>query len=221
MRILLVEDDPLLCRDVSTYLLAEGHQIEVMTRGDWAASFAVDNAEHLDLAILDLGLPQLSGMEVLRYWRRHQVLMPVLILTARNSWQERVEGLNAGADDYLGKPFQREELLARLEALRRRVQQQGLPDLLVGPLRLDDGRQSVWCEDREENLTATEFGMLRLLMQNPGKIISKQQLLDVSGDWQEEKNENLAEVYIRRLRLKVGTDRIRTFRGQGYRLDAS
>ncbi|MDO6682305.1 MULTISPECIES: response regulator transcription factor [unclassified Oceanobacter] len=217
MNILLVEDDPQLSRDVGRYLSKAGYGVEYLERGDWAARYLPEHQDVIGCVVLDLGLPYLSGLEVLAGWRRQGISTPVLILTARNSWQERVDGLNAGADDYLGKPFQSEELLARLEALRRRVEQQGQIQLVVDGLILDETKQQVsdgagMCA----SLTATEFAMLRLLMQKAGQIVSKQQLLDTTYDWQEEKNENLVEVYIRRLRKKIGQQRIHTYRGQGY-----
>lgn len=217
-QVLLVEDDPQLSRDVAFYLIQAGYQVEAIDRGDWAMSHPDVHNGRFDLAVLDLGLPGAPGLQVLQHWRAHGILLPVLILTARNSWQERVDGLNAGADDYLGKPFRKEELLARLEAMRRRLQQDGQLRLTVYGLTLDEERQKVMLNEQrqEQELTATEFSMLRLLMQKAGKPVSKQQLLDSHYGWQEEKDDNLVEVYIRRLRRKIGEQRIRTLRGQGY-----
>lgn len=220
MNLLLVEDDPQLSRDIQAYLIDAGHRCEHLNRGDWACDYLVDNPAGFDAAILDLGLPECSGIEVLKYWRRAGLTLPVLILTARNSWQERVEGLNAGADDYVGKPFQREELLARLDALHRRIRQQGRTMLEVNGIQLDTEARSVTSAAGENvSLTEIEFSLLQLLMQQAGKIVSKQQLLDAAYDWQEEKSDNLIEVYIRRLRKKLGNQVIRTHRGQGYRME--
>ena len=222
-QVLLVEDDPQLSRDVSHYLIQAGYQVEAIERGDWAAGHPDVLAGRFDLAVLDLGLPGLSGLQVLQRWRAAAVLMPVLILTARNSWQERVDGLNAGADDYLGKPFRKEELLARLEAMRRRLQQDGQTQLKAGNLTLDEERQLIQIEQGNnittQELTPTELSMLRLLMQKAGRPVSKQQLIDSHYDWQEETSTNLVEVYIRRLRRKIGEQKIRTLRGQGYVLE--
>ena len=220
MNLLLVEDDPHLSRDILTFLSATGHQCEHLDRGDWACDYLTNPSVEFDAAILDIGLPERSGIEVLQYWRSAGITMPVLILTARNSWQERVEGLNAGADDYLGKPFQREELIARLEALHRRVTRQGRNVLEGGGITLDLEAKCVELPSGERpSLTETEFAILQLLMQNSARIVSKQKLLEATCDWQDEKSDNLIEVYIRRLRQKLGKNAITTYRGQGYRMD--
>lgn len=230
MYILLVEDDPTLSQDILTALQAAGHQCEHIDRGDWAQNHLQRNVENylknshensalFDIVILDLGLPHKNGMDVLKYWRSHNIAIPVVILTARDSWQERVDGLNAGADDYLGKPFHMQELLARLEALRRRGQQQGHTQLQAAGICLDEDKQQA-CLDSGLclTLTATEFSMLKTLMLHAGKLVSKQQLLQSCYDWQEEKSDNLVEVYIRKLRQKLGKEAITTYRGQGYML---
>ena len=230
MNILLVEDDPTLSQDIITALQTNGHQCDHINRGDWAQNHLQQNFERelenkhdnqaaFDIVILDLGLPKKSGMDVLKYWRNHHISTPVLILTARDSWQERVDGLNAGADDYLGKPFHMPELLARLEALRRRDQQHGHTQLQAAGICLDEDKQQACLESGLcLTLTATEFSMLKILMLNAGKLVSKQQLLQSCYDWQEEKSENLVEVYIRKLRKKLGKEAIATYRGQGYML---
>lgn len=220
MNLLLVEDDPHLSRDILTFLSEAGHSCEHLARGDWACDYLTNPAVNFDAVILDIGLPERSGIEVLRHWRATGITLPVLILTARNSWQERVEGLNAGADDYLGKPFQREELMARLEALHRRMTRQGRNTLEVAGMCLDlEAKCITLSSGAQPSLTETEFAMLQLLMQNPGHIISKQKLLDATNDWQEEKSDNLVEVYIRRLRQKLGKQLITTHRGLGYRME--
>ena len=222
MDILVVEDDPILSQDIITAMQAAGHTCDHLDRGDWALNYLQENNKNsntFDIVILDLGLPEKSGMEVLKYWRSHKILTPVLILTARDSWQERVDGLNAGADDYLGKPFHMQELLARLEALRRRDQQQGNTQLQAAGICLDEDKQQACLESGEcLTLTATEFSMLKILMQQAGRMVSKQQLLESCYGWQEEKSENLVEVYIRKLRQKLGKQTITTYRGQGYML---
>ncbi|CCK76068.1 transcriptional regulator [Oleispira antarctica RB-8] len=222
MKILVVEDDPLLSQDIITALQAAGHKCDHIDRGDWAQSYLLEdheNSNRFDMVILDLGLPEKNGIEVLKYWRRHNILTPVLILTARDSWQEIVDGLNSGADDYLCKPFHMLELLARLEALRRRDQQQGHTQLQAAGIYLDEDKQQACLESGEcLTLTATEFSMLKTLMLHSGKMVSKQLLLESCYDWQEEKSENLVEVYIRKLRKKLGKQAITTYRGQGYML---
>ncbi len=230
MYILLIEDDPTLSQDILTALSTAGHQCEHFDRGDWAQDYLQQNVENplknnhenaslFDIVILDLGLPYKNGMDVLKYWRNRNIVIPVLILTARDSWQERVDGLNAGADDYLGKPFHMQELLARLEALRRRDQQQGHTQLQAAGICLNEDKQQA-CLDSGLclTLTATEFSMLKILMLHAGKLVSKQQLLQSCYDWQEEKSDNLVEVYIRKLRQKLGKETITTYRGQGYML---
>ncbi|MTW20521.1 response regulator transcription factor [Allochromatium palmeri] len=217
MRLLLVEDDPA--------------QIVALLPALNAAGFAVDQAqdgviggrlgelEPYDVIVLDLGLPKRPGLEVLRHWRARGLAVPVLILTARDAWPERVDGLKAGADDYLGKPFHVEELIARLNALTRRAAGNLRPELAVGGLSLDEDLQRVTRSDGEtRELTGTEFRLLRYLMLNPGRILSKTQLLEHVYDLEAERGDNLIEVYVRRLREKIGRDCIQTLRGQGYLL---
>jgi two-component system OmpR family response regulator len=215
MRLLLVEDD----RD-----LADG------LRGDLdGAGFAVDYADNgidggflgadapYDVIILDLGLPGRPGLEVLRDWRARGIRTPVLVLTARDAWHERVDGLKAGADDYLGKPFHVEELLARIQALVRRAAGNPAPTLSVGGLTLDEDRQCAILPDGGEmDLTGTEFRLLRYFMHNPDKVLSKDRLTEHVYDQEAETGSNLIEVYVRRLRDKIGRDRVQTQRGQGY-----
>jgi DNA-binding response OmpR family regulator len=167
--------------------------------------------------ILDLGLPGLSGLEVLRRWRAAGNDAPVIVLTARDAWHERVAGFKAGADDYLGKPFHVEELLARIGALQRRRGGQAGPAVVAGNLRLDEDRQEVLLPDGATvPLTGTEFRLLRCFMLNPGRVLSKTRLTEHVYDQDFDRDSNLIEVYVRRLREKVGRDRILTRKGQGY-----
>ncbi|HWS02985.1 MAG TPA: response regulator transcription factor [Gammaproteobacteria bacterium] len=173
--------------------------------------------EPYDAIVLDLGLPRRPGLEVLRNWRGGGLATPVLILTARDAWHEKVEGFQAGADDYLGKPFHVEELVARLNALIRRASGVARPDLQSNGLELDDSRQCVRTADgRDIELTGTEFRLLRYFMLHPGRILSKSQLAEHVYDYDSDKDSNVIEVYVRRLRLKLGDDLIETKRGQGY-----
>ncbi len=215
MRLLLVEDDP---------------ELASMTRADLArAGFAVDLAdngidgEHLgshepyDAVILDLGLPGRSGIEVLKSWRENNNRVPVIVLTARDQWFERVDGFKAGADDYLGKPFHIEELIARLRALINREHGRSGNALETATVRLDEDLQQVQVgEDAPHELTGTEFRLLRYMMLNTGKILSKTNLSDHVYDQNSERDSNLIEVYVRRLREKIGAHMIVTKRGQGY-----
>jgi len=173
--------------------------------------------EPYDAIVLDLGLPRRPGLEVLRNWRGGGLATPVLILTARDAWHEKVEGFQAGADDYLGKPFHVEELVARLNALIRRASGVARSDLQSNGLELDDSRQSVRTADgRDIELTGTEFRLLRYFMLHPGRILSKSQLAEHVYDYDSDKDSNVIEVYVRRLRLKLGDELIETKRGQGY-----
>ncbi len=217
MRLLLIEDDPALGPRLKEALSSAGYRVDLTDSG-------VDG-QHLghelsyDAIVLDLGLPDGSGLEVLQHWRRHGNAVPVLILTARDAWHERVAGFKAGADDYLGKPFYVEELLVRLQALIRRSNAQ-LPSGLVrvGDLALDESDQTVTVGDAPPfALTGHEFRLLRYFMLNPGRLLSKAQLQErLYEDDDDDKDSNVLEVYINRLRRKLGRDRIQTRRGQGY-----
>ena len=170
-----------------------------------------------DVVVLDLGLPELPGLEVLKQWRGQGNAVPVIILTARDGWQERVDGLKAGADDYLGKPFHVEELLARLQALIRRSLGRAEAELQVGDLSLDEDHQRVTVSNGDNfELTGTEFRLLRVFMQHPGEVLSKTRLTEHIYDQDFDRDSNLIEVYVRRLREKLGAERFLTRRGQGY-----
>ncbi len=215
MRLLLVEDDALLAASLREELEQRGFAVDVATNGIDGESMG--ELEPYDVAILDLGLPQRPGIEVLGNWRHKGSCMPVIILTARDAWHERVDGFRVGADDYLGKPFHVEELVARILALLRRSHNMPGEALQGGGLELDEERQQVHLSDGGVvKLTGTEFRLLRYFMLHPGKILSKTRLTEHVYDQDFDLDSNLMEVYVRRLREKIGKGRIETRRGQGY-----
>jgi DNA-binding response OmpR family regulator len=215
MRLLIVEDDSDLGASLKAELEQKGFAVDWRNNG--VDGQFMGEQEPYDAIVLDLGLPKRSGLEVLRNWRNADLKTPVLILTARDAWHEKVEGFQAGADDYLGKPFHVEELLARLNALIRRATGAARAELSGNGLVLDDTKQSVRLSDgREIELTGTEFRMLRYFMLHPGVILSKSRLAEHVYDYDSDKDSNVIEVYVRRLRQKLGDDLIETRRGQGY-----
>ena len=215
MRLLLVEDDRALADELQSILVAAGYAVD--RAGDGEDALYLGQTEDYDLVILDLGLPRLGGVQVLERWRGGGRAMPVLILTARDTWREKVLGLKAGADDYLAKPFHPEELLARLGALMRRAHGRSVPEITTAGFTLDEDRQSVVRADGERvALTGTEFRLLRYLMLNQGKLLSKTRLIEHVYDQDFDLDSNVIEVYVRRLREKLGKDTIETRRGQGY-----
>lgn len=217
MRLLLVEDDRGLTDDLRPLLKRAGYAVEVSDNGIDAAFLGRE--ENFDAVILDLGLPGKAGLEVLREWRASEISTPVLILTARDAWHERVEGLKAGADDYLGKPFHGAELLARLEAILRRGAGKSDNILEVSGVRLDvDSRQATGPDGEVHPLTGIEFRLLRYLMTYPNRILSKTELSEHVYEEEQLKDSNVIEVYINRLRRRFGRDFIETRRGQGYRV---
>ena len=219
LRLLLVEDDITLCETLRRDLVRVGYAVDVAHNGMDAAHLG--DVEPYDLVVLDLGLPDKPGLDVLRGWRAAGRTMPVLILTARDAWHERVDGFKAGADDYVGKPFHFEELSARLAALSRRSRVTASQRLSVDGWELDEARQTVvWRDGREEALTAIEFRMLRCFLRRPGEVLSKTRLMEQIYDSGHDADSNVIEVYINRLRRKLGSDLITTRRGQGYVLEA-
>ena len=221
MRLLLAEDDPTLGPRLKQDLKRSGYTIDLVENGIDAEFQGKDSC--YDAIILDLGLPGRPGLEVLTNWRAQKIKTPVIILTARDAWHERVDGLKAGADDYLGKPFHLEELLARLDALLRRSQNRPGQLLAAAGLVLDEERQQVTLVSGETlTLTGTEYRLLRYFMSNAGKILSKNQLSEHVYEWEAEHDSNVIEAHVKRLRQKIGKDLIETRRGQGYVLvDAS
>lgn len=215
MKVLLAEDDGALAAELKEELSAAGFAVEWSDNGR-DAEFLGDEGG-FDAVILDIGLPGKNGLDVLREWRRRENRVPVLILTARDAWHERVDGLKSGADDYLGKPFHTPELLARLDALiRRSVGRAGEP-LQVAGVRLDEETQSATGPDGTTHaLTGTEFRLLRYFMLHSGKPLSKARLAEHVYEGDDDRDSNVIEVYVNRLRKKFGHALIETRRGQGY-----
>ena len=217
MRILLVEDDENLADQIKQSLLDAGYAVDVT--GDGEDAHFLGGTEPYDAVILDLGLPIMDGQSVLRKWRAEGKLMPVLILTARDSWTDKVEGLDAGADDFLTKPFIVEELLARLRALIRRSAGQASPQLECGPVLLDTRSGRVTVSGRAIKLTAQEFKLLSYLMHHEGKVISRTELTEHIYDQDFDRDSNTIEVFVNRIRKKMDIPIIHTVRGLGYRLE--
>lgn len=215
LRLLFVEDDRELIATLKKPLKDAGYAVDVAEDGIEGEYLGNENI--YDIAVLDLGLPKRSGLEVLNNWREAGNKLPVIVLTARDTWQERVDGFKAGADDYVGKPFHIEELLARITALLHRSIQSPGSSLKSGNLTLDEERQTVMTEDGESHtLTGTEFRLLRYFLLNAGKILSKSRLTDHLYNLDSDKDSNVIETYIKRLRKLLGKDCIETRRGQGY-----
>ncbi len=219
MKLLLIEDDRQLSDALQPVLRSAGYAVEIAHDG--IDGEFLGNELQPDLIVLDLGLPGRNGLEVLRNWRSSGNRVPVLVLTARDAWHERVEGLRAGADDYLGKPFHSQELLARIEAISRRHAGQSHSALSWRGICLDTEQQQATTADGNTiRLTAIEFRLLRYLMQHPDEILSKTRLSDHVYEEEQQKDSNVIEVYINRLRHYFGKDFIETRRGQGYQLAA-
>ncbi len=215
MRLLLAEDDTDLAARLKKDLQAAGYAVD--TTGNGVEAEYLGNEMIYDIAVLDLGLPQRNGIEVLQNWRAANNPLPVIVLTARNAWHERVDGFKAGADDYLGKPFHMEELLARLAALLHRSNRQPGGTLQISGLILDEEKQTVTTEDGDSHpLTGIEFRLLRYFLHNPEHVLSKSRLMEHVYDFDSDKDSNVIEVYVNRLRRLLGKQRIETRRGQGY-----
>lgn len=216
MRLLLVEDNVPLADELCSSLKRQGYAVDWLADGRDA--LVQGETQSYDLAILDLGLPGMSGLDVLRQWRTNGLSLPVLILTARTSWSERIDGLKAGADDYLGKPFHPEELLLRVQALLRRSHgHSNDSQLSVNGILLDEAHQCAQRNGEQVELTAAEFALLRYFMLHPGRLLSKSHLQDHLYSGETEPDSNVIEVLVSHLRRKLGRDCIETRRGQGYR----
>ena len=219
MRILVVEDEASLRAQLEAQLRKAGYAVDSAADGE--DGFYLGRENPFDLAVVDLGLPKLSGIDVIQRWREAGRRFPVLILTARGRWQDKVEGLNAGADDYLAKPFQSEELHARIKALLRRASGVAQPVLRCGPIALNIGARTVQVEDQPLDLTGYEYKVLEYLMLNRGKVISKTELTEHVYEQDFDRDSNVIEVFIGRLRRKLDPDNryqpVETLRGRGYR----
>ena len=214
MRILLVEDDPLLGDGLAAGLRQAGFAVDWLKDG--ASAIAALQSERFDLAVLDLGLPKLSGMEVLTRLRAHGSALPVLILTARDTTTDKIAGLDGGADDYLVKPVDLDELAARIRALLRRAAGRAEPELRHGAIVLDPAGHRVEHDGRPVELSAREFAVLHALLANAGRVMTRGQLEQSIYGWNEEPDSNALEVHIHHLRRKFGSDLIKTLRGVGY-----
>jgi len=221
MRALVIEDDPQLRAQIAQHLTDDGYAVDSAADGE--QGLYMGSEFPVDIAIVDLGLPKTSGLEIIRRIRKLGKTYPILILTARDGWQSKVEGLEAGADDYLVKPFHKEELLARSRALLRRSAGWSQARLESGPLVLDTGAKSVSINDADIELTAYEYRVLEYLLLHAGEVVSKSNLTEHLYSEDEERDSNVIEVFIRRLRSKLDPDGtlnpIVTLRGSGYRWD--
>ncbi len=214
MRLLVVEDDPDLNRQLVSALTDAGYAVD--TAKDGEEGHYLGETEPYDAVILDLGLPVLDGVSVLEKWRRAEKKMPVLILTARDRWSDKVQGFDAGADDYVAKPFHMEEVLARVRALLRRSAGHATSEISCGPLLLDTKSARVTVDGHAIKLTSLEFRLLAYLMHHKGKVVSRTELVEHLYDQDFDRDSNTIEVFVGRLRKKLGVDVLRTIRGMGY-----
>ncbi|HEY0837776.1 MAG TPA: response regulator transcription factor [Azospirillum sp.] len=219
MRVLVVEDSPELGRQLTERLAAEGYAVDLA--GDGEEGQFLGETEPYDAVVLDLGLPKVDGLSVLRAWRANSVTTPVIILTARGAWTEKVQGIDAGADDYLAKPFSMEELLARLRALIRRAKGHASAEIVCGGVTLDTRSGRVSVDGRPVDLTGHEYRVLAYLMHRKGQVVSRAELTEHIYAQDFDRDSNTIEVFVGRLRRKLGTDAIKTVRGLGYRLEES
>tara|TARA_R110000868_G_scaffold12110_6_gene58699 strand:- start:1582 stop:2277 length:696 start_codon:yes stop_codon:yes gene_type:complete len=218
LRLLVVEDDPDLNRQLVTALQEAGYVVDSATDGE--DGHFLGDTEPYDAVVLDLGLPEMDGVTVLEKWRRAGKTMPVLILTARDRWSDKVAGFDAGADDYVAKPFFMEEVLARIRALLRRSAGHATSELECGPLRVDTRTSRVTIGGTAIKLTSLEYRLIEYLIHHQGRIISRTELVEHLYDQDFDRDSNTIEVFVGRLRRKLGKDMIETVRGLGYRLAA-
>ena len=223
MRVLIIEDEEVLREQLTSILKKEGYAVD--NSGTGLEGLYMGNETAYDLAIVDIGLPDTTGLEVIKQWRANDRTFPIIILTARGRWQEKVEGLEAGADDYLVKPFQFEELLARLKALVRRSAGFSSPVIVSGPISIDTSAQSVFVDGSPVELTAFEYKTLEYLVLNNDKVVSKTELTEHIYDQDFDRDSNVIEVFIGRLRKKLdptnNLNPIATLRGRGYKFNLS
>ena len=216
MRVLLVEDDELLGDGIRTGLRHYGHTIDWVKDGKAANDVLTSTYENFDIIVLDLGLPKMSGLDVLKSIREKNIATPVVILTARETVDDRVKGLDAGADDYITKPFDLDELCARMRALQRRSKSRAKPILTYGNITLDPASHVVHIDGEQAMVSRREFALLQKLIENAGRVISRDQLNQTLYGWGENIDSNALEVHIHNLRKRFGTNLIRTIRGVGY-----
>jgi len=218
LRVLVVEDEERLSRQIAAALRQAGYAVDCAADG--ARAEFLGQTERYDAVLLDLGLPGMDGLTVLRRWREEGLAMPVLILTARGSWHEKVQGIDGGADDYLAKPFRMEEVLARLRALIRRASGQVAPELRCGPVVLDARSARVTVDGEAVKLTGHEFRVLSYLMHHGGRVVSQGELTEHIYAQGSDRDSNTVEVFVARLRRKLPPSFIETVRGLGYRIGA-
>jgi two-component system OmpR family response regulator len=216
MRVLVVEDDPDLNRQLARALSDAGYAVDTARDGEEA--YFLGDTEPYDIVILDLGLPKMDGISILEQWRRADRNMPVIILTARDRWSDKVAGMDAGADDYLAKPFHMEELLARVRAQVRRSAGHAKSEIECGPLRLDTKTARISCAGQAVKLTSHEYRLLAYLMHHHGRVVSRTELVEHLYEQDFDRDSNTIEVFIGRLRKKIPAELIKTVRGLGYRL---
>ena len=217
MRILVVEDEASLAKQLTSSIAEAGYAVDHAADGERADFMA--QTEKYDAMILDLGLPKIDGLTLLRKWRDSGLATPVLVLTARGSWHEKVQGIDGGADDYVSKPFRIEEVLARLRALMRRASGHLTPELRAGSVMLDSRRARVTLDGAPVKLTSHEFRVLSYLMHHRGRVVSQAELIEHIYAQDFDRDSNTVEVFIARLRRKLGASLVETVRGLGYRIE--
>lgn len=214
MKVLVVEDEIEIATDIATSLGEAGFAVQTCDNGEDA--WFLGSTEVYDAIVLDLGLPRIDGLTVLRRWREEAIATPIIVLTARGSWTERVDGINAGADDYMSKPFQMEELVARLRGLLRRAHGQASPQIKAGQIELDTNQMRVSVDGRTAQLTPLEFRLISYLLHNKGRVVSREELKDHIYGSEDGRDDNAIEAMVTRLRRKLGFEHIETRRGHGY-----
>lgn len=218
MRVLVVEDEPQLALRVEQALEAAGFAVDVAYDGEEA--WFLGDTEPYDAVVLDLGLPRIDGLSVLHRWRDNGRTQPVLVLTARSRWSEKAQAFDMGADDYLTKPFEMDEVVYRIRALIRRAAGHASPEITCGPLRMDTGSARVWVDGHEVTLTAQEFRILSYLAHHQDRVVGRSELLEHVYDRDDDRESNVIDVLIGRIRKKLQVDLLHTLRGQGWRLEA-
>lgn len=217
MRILVAEDDTTLSQQIKDALIDEGRAVDTVANGEEA--LFLGSTEPYDLVVLDIGLPELDGISILKEWRKGEVTTPVLILTARDGWSERVDGLDAGADDYMTKPFHMPELSARIRAMLRRQAGQANPVFQRGPVVFNSRTNQVLNNGMPVSLTAQELAVLSYLFHNAGRMVTRTELSEHIYAYDEDRDSNTIAVFVNRVRKKLGQDLISSARGQGYKID--